>query len=284
MKRWSLFLFTLILCFSGIRVEAAQKSDVLRNNLKALDSTIQEVLDRMDQLAKKSQAVSREVQSMKQDKSLGIIDHVRVEGLLARLREILLERRELKKIEQSLRSDREKVRRRLYEVLGQEIRDLLKKGEAVIEKDITAADKIHKAVLRRMEERKHLTAHRPPRIAALPRIDIPDIEGFSQEEQEEIAILLRDDAETLNKKKDELQKERDRLREELQIKQALMRFRGFPRGLKEKPISEQVAELKEQVGRIEAAIQRYEEVVRTLTARSEEIFAHLLDEDEALFR
>lgn len=284
MKRLIGLFLILFVFFPAGTLEAGQATNTLRRDLLGLDKTIREVLNRMDQLADKSKALSREVQAIKSEQQIGMIDHVRVEGLLSRLREILLERRELKKIEQSLKLEREKSNNALYEALGEEIRLLLKKGEEEVEDDISAADQLHKAVLLRMEERKRLLAHRPPRILTLPQLEVPDIDGFSPDEQREIAILLRDDAETLEKKKEELLKEREHLQDELQIKQALIRFRGFPRGLQAKPIDEQVAELKKKLDRIEIAILGHDRVARTLLLRSKEILSHAEVEEEGLLK
>jgi len=261
---------------------AGVSSTTLRRDLLGLDKTLAEVLNRMDQLSEKSRILAHEVQTIKSEQQLGVIDHVRVEGLLARLREILLERRELKKIEESLKQEREKSSQALHEVLGEEIRILLKKGEEEVGEDIAAAARLHQEVLMRMEERKKLSAHRSPRILTLPQLEVPNVEGISPEEQREIAILLKDDAETLEQKKAELIKERDHLREELQIKQALSRFRGFPRGLQAKPIDQQVLELKAQLNRIEMAILGHDRVARSLFSRSEAILSHAEKEEEGL--
>jgi len=281
-KRLIGLFLVFFLFFPSAILNAGQASHTLRRDLLGLDKTISEVLDRMDQLAEKSKILSREVQIIKSERQIGMIDHVRVEGLLSRLREILLERREMKKIEQSLKLEREKSSKALHEALREEIRVLLKKGEEEVGEDLSAAAKLHKEVLLRMEERKKLSEHRAPRILTLPQIEVPDVEGFSPEEQREIAILLRDDAETLEKEKLELIKERDHLRDELQIKQALGRFRGFPRGLQAKPIEEQIIALKRQLERIEVAILGHDRVAKSLFARSHDMLRHAEAEEGLL--
>ncbi|MFQ5543861.1 MAG: hypothetical protein ACE5FY_05870 [Nitrospiria bacterium] len=264
---------------------AGPRADSLRTELQGLDKTVAETLNRVDQLAHQSRRVSREVQILKSERKIGIIEHARVDALLSRLREILVERRELKKIEETLKQEREKTRGFLYQALGAEIQNLLKKGEEeVSDGNIEGADRIHQAVLLRMQERQQLVAHRPLRITALPQIEIPDIEGFSLEEQVEIAILLKDDAETLDKEKEVLIKEHKRLREELHIKETLARFKGFPRGLQDAPIDRQIVALKQDLETLDQAIKDYANVTAVLVTRSKEIFERAKEQEETLLK
>lgn len=251
---------------------AADRTEVLGNEVQRIDQAIQRAGDRMDQLARRSEEVSREVQALKSKGRLGMIDQVRMERLLSGLREVLLERRDLKKIELKLNAERKEKAGLLYDQLGEEIKSLLVEGEAAVEKgDARLADQVHNTVLSRMEERQRLIKRQSPRIPVLPEVEIPDTEGISSAKQEEIAILLKNDAEILEKNKNELLDERDLLQKELRVKQTFARFQGFPRGLEGQSIDKQVQLLKEKLALFDQAIRDHTITIRKLVDRSEEV-------------
>jgi hypothetical protein len=242
--------------------------------IRALDATFQQVLSQLDRSAGQSEEVSREVQALKAQKTAGVLHQIRLEGLLSRLREILLDRRELKKLEQTLRSEREKKVALLYEQMGEEIAFLIREAEGAVRRGETErADRIHREVLAKMQIREELRRPRSLHIAALPRIEIPDMEGASPVEMKEMAVLLRNDAETLDKKRKEIEEERRLLQEEIKIKRTLARLQGFPRGIEKEPIDRQIRALEERVVLLDQAVERYAERVEALFAISDEVLA-----------
>ncbi len=269
------FCFALLLILltldPGLSI-AEDRVEILGNAVQRIDQDIQRAGDRMDQLARRSEEVSREVQALKSKGRLGMIDQVRMERLLTGLREVLLERRDLKKIELKLNSDRKEKAALLYDLHGEEIKRLLAEGEAAVERgDAGSADRIHSEVLSHMEKRQRLMKRRSPRIPVLPEVEIPDIEGISSAKKEEISILLKNDAEILEKNKNELLAERDFLQRELGVKQTFSRFQGFPRGLEDQSIDKQVQLLKEKLVLFDQAIRDHTIAIRKLMERSEEV-------------
>ncbi|MFQ5779591.1 MAG: hypothetical protein ACE5HN_02240 [Nitrospiria bacterium] len=277
-------LLAVLLMAEGLSM-AAGRADTLREEVQRLDKAIQDVLDRIDQLARRSEEVSREVQALKSKGRLGMIDQVRMERLLSRLRAILLERRELHEVEVNLNSERKKEAGLLYDQLGEEIGRLLAEGEAAAQQgDARRADQTHKEVLARMQERQRLIQRRSPWIPVLPEVEIPDTEGISPDKQKEIAILLKNDAETLEKNKKGLLEERGRLQKELKIKRSLARFQGFPRGIEDKPIDLQIEALEEKLTLFGRAIHDHTETIRRLLKRSEEALESARREEAELLK
>lgn len=261
------------------------RTDSLRNEMKGIDSTLQEILYRLDQSARHSEEVSNEVKRLKSQRRAGMIDQVRMEALLSRLREILLERRELKKIELSLRGEKRRAAAALHDRLGEEIRLLLRKGEGLArQKEIQRADQIHREVLALMEERQTLLAPAVFHIPALPQIEVPDTDGASSSALREMAVLLKNDAEALDKKRSELIEERRLLEEELQIKQTLARLQGFPRGMQKGPMDLQLRALEEKLAELDRAIRDHAGAVQALLEKSDEIMADAEKREDELLK
>lgn len=222
---------------------------------------------------------------LKSKGQIGMIDQVRMEALLSRLREILLERRELKKIELSLNAERKRVAAVLHDRLGEEIRLLLREGEArARKKEVQRADQIHKEVLTLMRERQTLLAPSASHIPALPQIEIPDTTGASPSALREMAVLLKNDAEALGKKRSELIEERRFLQEDLQIKRTLARLQGFPRGIQKGPIDLQVRALEEKVAELDRAIRDHADAAQALLGKSDEILMDAEKREDALLK
>lgn len=265
-------LMLILLIFNHGFSLAEDRLEMMGDELKSIDHEIQRSRDRMDQLAKRSEEVSREVQSLKSKGRLGMIDRVRMERLLSGLREVLLERRDLTEIELQLNTKRKKQARLFHDQLGDEIKRLLAEAEIAVQKgDARLADQIHNTVLSHMEKRQGLMKRKSPHIPVLPEVEVPVIEGISSEKKEEIAILLKNDAESLEKTKNDLLDERDFLRKELEVKQSLSRFQGFPRGLEDQSIEQQVQTLKEKISLFEQAILEHASTIRMLLKQSEEV-------------
>jgi len=261
---------------------AADQSDPLLAEIRALDATFQQVLNQLDRSARQSEEVSREVQALKAQKA-GVLHQIRLEGLLSRLREILLDRRELKKLEQTLQSEREKKVQLLYDLIGEEIASLLREAEGSMRRgEGRRADEIHGSVLAKMQMREDLARPRSLHIAALPKIEMPDLEGASPVEMREMAVLLRNDAETLDKKRKEIEEERRLLLEELKIKRTLARLQGFPRGIEKEPIDRQIRALEERLAALDQAVERYAERVGALMTLSDEMLARAKREKDRL--
>lgn len=259
---------------------AEDRSDALLAEIRALEMTFRQVLNQLDRSARQSEEVSREVQALKSQKATGVLPQIRLEGLLSRLREILLDRRELKKLEQNLHAEREKKVGLLYDLMGEEIDSLLREAEASMRRgDAQRADQIHRAVLKKMQMREELRRPRSLHIDALPKIEMPDLEGASPAQMREMAVLLRNDAETLEKKRNEMEEERRLLREELKIKQTLARLQGFPRGIEKEPIDRQIRTLEERLAALDQAVERYAERAGALFAMSDEMLARLKREE-----
>ncbi|TAK07467.1 MAG: hypothetical protein EPO39_06470 [Candidatus Manganitrophaceae bacterium] len=270
----------LLLTTFGVSA-AAERPESLLAELRAIDATFQQVLNQVDQSARQSEEVSREVQALKLQGAGGGLHQIRLERLLSRLREILLDRRELKKLEQSLRAEREKKADLLYDRMGEEIESLLREAEGASRRgEIQRADQIHRAILEKMQMREALRRPGSLHIAALPKFEVPDLEGASPIEMREMAVLLRNDAETLDKKRKEMEEERRLLREELKIKQILDRLQGFPRGIENEPIDRQIQALEERQTLLNEAIGRYAERIETLFAASEQMLAKSKWEEE----
>lgn len=265
---------------SGGTSSAAAPSDALVSEIRALDATFQQVLNQLDRSARQSEEVSREVQALKSQRENGVIHQIRLKGLLSRLREILLDRRELKKLEQTLRFEREKKVALLYEQMGKEIASLVREAERWVRRGETErADRMHREVLAKMQIREELRRPRSLHIAALPKVEMPDLEGASPVEMREMAVLLRNDAETLDKKRKEIEEERRLLREELKIKQTLARLQGFPRGIEKEPIDRQIEALEERLALLDQAAERYAERVGALFAISDRVLARSKQEE-----
>lgn len=262
-----------------------ERTDSLRGEMKAIDSTLQEILNRLDQSARHSEEVSNEVKALKSKGRAGMIDQVRMEALLSRLREILLERRELKKIELNLKAEKRRAAAALHDLLGEEIRLLLREGEArTRQKEIQRADQIHKEVLTLMRERQTLLAPVVSHIPALPQIEIPDTNGASSSALREMAVLLKNDAEALDKKRFELIEERRLLQEELQIKRTLARLQGFPRGMQKGPMDLQIRALEEKLAELDRAIRDHADAVQALLGKSDEILMDAEKQENALLK
>jgi len=264
---------------------AADRKEVLTNDVRRIDQAILKAGDRMDQLARRSEEVSQEVHALKLKGRSGMIDQVRMERLLSGLREILLERRDLKKIELKLYTERKKMAELLYDLQGEEINRLLSEGErAVLNGNTILADRVHNEALSLMEERQRLLKRRPPRIPVLLEVDIPDSEGISFAKQEEIAILLKNDAESLEKNKNKLIDERNLLQKELRIKQTFSRFQGFPRGLEEQSIDKQIQGLKEKLVLFDQAIRDHTTTIQKLMERSEVVLESARKQEAELLK
>lgn len=283
--RYGVILSVLLLAVGicrGISL-AGERTDSLVEEIRAFDTTFQQVLNLLDRSARQSEEVSREVQVLKSQKAAGVLHQIRLEGLLSRLREILLDRRELKKLEQNLHAEREKKVRLLYDLMGEEIDSLLREAEASMRRgEVQRADQIHRAVLAKMQAREDLRRPRSLHIAVLPKIEIPDLEGASPAQTREMAILLRNDAETLEKKRNEMEEESRLLREDLKIKQTLARLQGFPRGIEKEPIDRQIRTLEERLAALDQAVERYAERVQALFAMSDEMLARAKREEDHL--
>ncbi|WDT78016.1 MAG: hypothetical protein MPW16_22070 (plasmid) [Candidatus Manganitrophus sp.] len=250
--------------------------------VRALDATFQQVLNQLDRSARQSEEVSREVQALKAQKA-GVLDQIRLERLLSRLREILLDRRELKKLEQTLQSEREKKVSFLRDQMGKEIASLVREAEEAARRgEVERADRIHRQVLIKMEAREALRRPRLLHIPALLEIEMPDLEGASPVAMREMAVLLKNDAETLDKKRKEIEEERRLLQGELKIKQTLARLQGFPRGIEKEPIDRQIQALEERRAVLDQAIERYAERVGALFALSDEMSAKSKREEDRL--
>ena len=274
--------FLLIGCGASF---AKERTDSLRNEMAAISATLQEVLNRIDLSARHSEEVSNEVKALKSKGRAGIIDQVRMEALLSRLREILLERRELKKIELNLTAEKRRAAAALHGRLGEEIRLLLREGEArAQQKEIQRADQIHKEVLTLMRERQTLLDPAVSHIPALPQIEIPDTTGASSAALREMAVLLKNDAEGLDKKKSELIEEKRLLQEDLQIKQTLARLQGFPRGMQKGPMDLQVRALEEKRADLDRAIRDHADAVQALSGKSDEILTDAKKKEEDLLK
>ncbi len=264
---------------------AKEGTDFLRNEMAAISATLQEVLNRIDLSARHSEEVSNEVKALKSKGRAGMIEQVRMEALLSRLREILLERRELKKIELNLTAEKRRAAAALHDRLGEEIRLLLREGEArTQQKEIQRADQIHKEVLTLMRERQTLLDPAVSHIPALPQIEIPDTNGASPAALREMAVLLKNDAEALDKKKSELIEERRLLQEEFQIKQTLARLQGFPRGMQKGPMDLQVRALEEKRADLDRAIRDHADAVQALSEKSDEILTDAKKKEEDLLK
>lgn len=278
-------LLLILLTFDCGKSVAADRTEVLGNEIRKIDDALLKAENRMDLLARRSEKVSREVRGLKAKGQFGMIDQVRMERLLSGLRELLLERRELKKIELSLKEERKNKVALLYDLHGEEIKRLLEEGEdATLKGNTVLADQIHNEVLSRMEERQGLLKRRSRRIPALPEIEIPDTEGIPPAKQEEIAILLKNDAESLTKNKNELLAERDLLQKELKIKRTFSRFQGFPRGLEGESIDKQIQLLKEKISLFDQAIRDYALTIQKLNERSEEVMESARKEEAELLK
>ncbi len=261
---------------------AADRSDPLLAEIRALDATFQHVLNQLDRSARQSEEVSREVQALKVQKA-GVLHQIRLEGLLSRFREILLDRRELKKIEQTLQTEREKKVQLLYDLIGEQIASLLREAEGAMRQgERQRADDLHRAVLEKMQARENLRRPRSLHLAALPKIELPDPEGASPIEMREMAVLLRNDAEILDKKRKEIEEERRLLLEELKIKRTLARLQGFPRGIEKEPIDRQIRILEERRAVLDQAAERYAERVGALFVLSDEMLAKSKREEDRL--
>lgn len=262
---------------------AAERSDALISEIRALDTTFQQVLNHLDRSARQSEEISREVQALKSQRRAGVLDQIRLEALLSRLREMLLDRRELKKLEQTLQSEREKKAQLLYDLIGEEIASLLREAEASVRRgEQERADEIHRSMLAKMQMRENLRRPRSLHITALPKIELPDMEEASLIEMREMAVLLRNDAETLDKKRKEIEEERRVLREELMIKQTLARVQGFPRGIEKEPIDRQIRALEEGLAVLDEAVERYKERVGALFTLSDEMLEKSKREEDRL--
>jgi len=262
---------------------AADRSDPLLAEIRALEMTFQQVLNQLDRSARQSEEISREVQALKSQKAAGVLQQIRLERLLSRLREILLDRRELKKLEQTLQFEREKKVALLHDLMGEEIASLLREAEASVRRgEQERADEIHRSMLAKMQMRENLRRPRSLHITALPKIDLPDMEEASPIEIREMAVLLRNDAETLDKKRKEIEEERRVLREELKIKQTLARVQGFPRGIEKEPIDRQIRALEEGLALLDEAVERYQERVGALFTLSDEMLEKSKREEDRL--
>jgi FtsZ-binding cell division protein ZapB len=287
-KRFSRYGVILAILWFAIGISsgishAVDRSDPLLAEIHALETTFQQVLNQLDRSARQSEEVSREVQALKSQKTAGVLHQIRLEGLLSRLREILLDRRELKKLEQTLQSEREKKVELLYDLMGEEINSLLREAEGLMQRgEGQRADQIHRSVLAKMQAREALRRPRSLHIAALPEIEVPDLEGASPAEMREMAVLLRNDAETLDKKRKEIEEERRLLLEELKIKRTLARVQGFPRGIEKKPIDRQIQLLEERLAVFDQAVERYAERVGALFTLSDVMLARSKREEDRL--
>lgn len=287
-KRFSRYGVILVVLWFAIGISSAishavDRSDPLLAEIRAVEMTFQQVLNQLDRSARQSEEVSREVHALKSQKVDGVLNQIRLERLLSRLREILLDRRELKKLEQTLQSEREKKVQLLYDLMGEEIDSLLREAEGSMQRgEGQKADQIHRLVLAKMQTRADLRRPRSLHIAALPKIEMPDLEGASPVEMTEMAVLLRNDAETLDKKRKEIEEERRLLLEELKIKQTLARLQGFPRGIEKEPIDRQVRALEERRAVLDQAAERYAERVEALFTLSDEMLARSKREEDRL--
>ncbi|MCG3111028.1 MAG: hypothetical protein MCM46_04310 [Candidatus Manganitrophus sp. SB1] len=262
---------------------AAERSDALISEIRALDTTFQQVLNHLDRSARQSEEISREVRALKSQRRAGVLDQIRLEALLSRLREMLLDRRELKKLEQTLQSEREKKAQLLYDLIGEEIASLLREAEASVRRgEEERADEIHRSMLAKMQMRENLRRPRSLHLTALPKIELPDMEEASLIEMREMAVLLRNDAETLDKKRKEIEEERRVLWEELKIKQTLARVQGFPRGIEKEPIDHQIRALEEGLAVLDEAVERYKERVGALFTLSDEMLEKSKREEDRL--
>lgn len=253
---------------------AEERSGFLAAEIRALDTTFRLVLDRLDRSALQSEELSREVQLLKSERAAGVFHQVRLEVLLSRLREILLDRRELKKVEQNLYVEREKKAALLYALMGEEIDDLIREAEGAMRRgDARKTEENHRAVLQKMQTREALRRPRSLHIPALPEIEVPDLEGASPVQIKEVAVLLRNDAETLDKKRNEMKEEGRLLQEDIGIKRTLARLQGFPRGIEKKPIDLQIRELEERLAALNQAIGRYAERAEALYEMADRMLA-----------
>ncbi len=278
-------LLLILLSFGCGNSLAADRAKVLGNEVWRIDQSILEAGDNMDQLARRSEEVSHEVRALKSKGRFGMIDQVRMERLLSSLREVLLERRDLKKLELKLNTDRKEKVAVLYDLLGEEIKRLLVEGEnAMLKGDTPLADQVHSEALSHMEERQRLLKRRSPRISVLSEVELPDTEGISFSKQKEIAILLKNDAESLEKNKNELLDERNLLQKELQIKQTFSHFQGFPRGLEGQSIDKQVQSLEEKLSLYDQAIHDHTTKIQKLMERSEEMMESARKQEEELLK
>jgi hypothetical protein len=124
-----------------------------------------------------------------------------------------------------------------------------------------------------MQMREALKKTASIHIGALLAIDLTGLEGASPPERREVAILMRNDAEMLDKKRNEMEEERRLLQEELKLKKTLSRLQGFPRGIENKPIKDQTKALEDRLLILDQAIDRYAERIQTLFAVSDQMLA-----------
>lgn len=260
---------------------AGERSEALFSEISALDTTFRHVLSELDRSARLSEEVSREVQSLKAQGAIGVLAQLRLQSLLSRLREILLDRRELKKLERNLELEREKKALLLYDLMGEEIDSLAREAEILLRRgEGQRAAQAYQTLLAEMQKREGLRKPSLFHIGALPEIDLPGLEGASPSEAREVAILLRNDAETLEKKRVEMEEERRLLREELKTKKMLSRLQGYPRGIETEPIRRQTPGLEERLSALDQAIDRYARRIQNLFATSDRMLASAKRQEE----